>query len=92
MQIKILKSEFIIFATSYAGIDPLVRSLFQVHFSGYKNSTEVIPKKLWEFQVANVTCFRIAHPRATRGHELASQPVIAAEATALYKWVSPEIQ
>lgn len=75
-QIKILKPEFIIFATGYAGIDPLIRSLFQVHFSGYKNSAEVIPKKLWEFQATNATCFRIAHPRATRGHELYRDMVI----------------
>lgn len=67
-QIKHLKPDFIIFATGYDGIDPVIRRLFDDHFGGYENTTPVIPKKLWEFRGGGSTCFRIAHPRATHGH------------------------
>lgn len=66
-QIKHIKPDFIIFATGYKGIDPIIRSLFNDHFDGYEN-TSVIPEKLWEFNAGGSTCFRIAHPRATWGH------------------------
>ncbi|WP_212749149.1 uracil-DNA glycosylase family protein [Marinobacter shengliensis] len=67
-QIKHLNPDFIIFATGYEGIDPIIRLLFNDHFDGYKN-TSVVPEKLWEFKAAGSTCFRIAHPRATHGHQ-----------------------
>ncbi|MBL3824108.1 MULTISPECIES: hypothetical protein [unclassified Marinobacter] len=67
-QIKHLKPDFIIFATGYDGVDPMIRSLFNDHFDGYENTAPVIPKKLWEFRAGGSTCFRIAHPRATHGH------------------------
>lgn len=67
-QIKHLKPDFIIFATGYDGVDPMIRSLFNDHFDGYENTAPVIPKELWEFRAGGSTCFRIAHPRATHGH------------------------
>ena len=67
-QIKQLKPHFIIFATGYAQIDRIIRSLFNDHFDGYVNVDPVIPRKLWEFHGGGSVCFRIAHPRATHGH------------------------
>lgn len=67
-QIKNLKPDFIIFAAGFTGIDSVIKALFNENFDGYKNTAEVIPRKLWEFRAANATCFRIAHPRATHGH------------------------
>lgn len=75
-QIRNLRPHFIIFATGYEGIDPVIRQLFNKHFDGYVNTAPVIPKKLWEFQAAGATCFRIAHPRATHGHGEFRQEVI----------------
>ena len=76
-QIKHLKPKFIIFATGYDGVDPVIRSLFNNHFDGYENTAPVIPKKLWEFRAGGSTCFRIAHPRATHGHEEFRKEVIS---------------
>ena len=67
-QIKQLKPHFIIFATGYDQVDPIIRSLFNDHFDGYVNVDPVIPRKLWEFHGGGSVCFRIAHPRATHGH------------------------
>jgi len=75
-QIKQLEPDFIIFATGYKGIDPIIRSLFNDHFDGYEN-TSVIPEKLWEFNAGGSTCFRIAHPRATWGHGEFREEVIS---------------
>ncbi|MDP4533499.1 hypothetical protein Q9252_15240 [Marinobacter salarius] len=75
-QIKHLKPDFIVFATGYDGVDPVIRSLFNDHFDGYKNTAPVIPRRLWEFRAGGSTCFRIAHPRATHGHGVYRREVI----------------
>lgn len=67
-QIKHLKPDFVIFATGFVGIDPIIRQLFEENFNGHQNTADVIPMKLWQFEAAGATCFRIAHPRATHGH------------------------
>ena len=67
LQIEFFNPEFLIFATGYSKIDPLIKKLFEVHFDGYKTQS-VIPKKKWNFIAANRQCFRIAHPRAQHGH------------------------
>lgn len=66
-QIRHVKPDFIVFATGYEGIDPVIKGLFNVHFDGYE-SLSVEPKKFWQFKAAGAICFRIAHPRATHGH------------------------
>ena len=66
-QIKYFKPDVVIFAAGFVGIDPIIKQLFKENFCGYRN-TEVISGKFWEFEAANATCFRIAHPRATNGH------------------------
>ncbi|WP_257284716.1 hypothetical protein, partial [Endozoicomonas sp. SESOKO1] len=35
------------------------------------------PKKFWQFEAADVTCFRIAHPRTQNGHAVYRDKVIA---------------
>lgn len=67
IQIKHFKPDVVIFAAGFAGIDPVIKQLFNEKFGGYRN-TEVISRKFWEFEAANAICFRIAHPRATHGH------------------------
>lgn len=67
-QVKHLKPDVLIFATGVAGIDSLIKQMFNEHFGGYEKATEIIPGKYWEFNAANALCFRIAHPRATHGH------------------------
>ncbi|MDR9423652.1 MAG: hypothetical protein RI567_00015 [Marinobacter sp.] len=75
-QIKHLKPDFIIFAAGNKGKDSIIRRLFNDHFEGYK-TTSVIPGKLWEFNAGGSTCFRIAHPRATHGHQGFREEVIS---------------
>lgn len=84
-QIKHLKPDFIIFATGYDGIDPIIRRLFNDHFDGYENTAPVIPKKLWEFYGGGSTCFRIAHPRAEHGHGVFRREVIIRIKRHLYR-------
>jgi len=74
-QIKLFKPEYIIFATGYRNVDPIIKSLFKKHFKGHK-SVRINPKKLWEFRAAEATCFRIAHPRAQHGHAVYRKEVI----------------
>ncbi|MCW7553755.1 hypothetical protein NX722_14165 [Endozoicomonas gorgoniicola] len=66
-QIRFFEPDYIIFATGYRGIDPIIKELFNRHFNGYE-TIRVNPKKIWEFNAANKKCFRIAHPRAQHGH------------------------
>lgn len=66
-QIRHFKPDVIVFAAGVRGIDPILRELFEEYFDGYKN-VYVNSGKLWEFNAANATCFRIAHPRGTSGH------------------------
>ncbi|MAY41899.1 MULTISPECIES: hypothetical protein [unclassified Neptuniibacter] len=74
IQIKEFKPDYIIFATGVTG-DSVIKKLFESHFGGY--STErVLPKKMWQFNAANATCFRIAHPRYQNGHAEFRQAVI----------------
>lgn len=74
-QIKYFKPDVVIFAAGFVGIDPIIKQLFKENFGGYRN-TEVISGKFWEFEAANATCFRIAHPRATNGHGVFRDKVI----------------
>ena len=67
IQIKFFKPDYIIFATGYRCIDPIIKKMFKEHFEEH-DTVSVVPKKLWEFRAANATCFRIAHPRAQNGH------------------------
>jgi len=62
------RPDFIVFATGFAGVDSVIKDLFNKHLDGYTESLSVVPKKLWQFKAAGATCFRIAHPRATHGH------------------------
>ena len=69
-QIRQLKPDYIVFAAGVKGVDGVIRGLFEEHFGGYQTATDkLIPGKLWEFNAANATCFRIAHPRAGYGHQ-----------------------
>ena len=68
-QIRRFKPDFIVFASSIKGADGLIRSLFNDHFGGYQTAKDkLVPGKLWEFEAAGATCYRIAHPRAGYGH------------------------
>jgi hypothetical protein len=67
IQITHFKPDVVIFAAGFAGIDPVIKQLFNENFGGYRNK-EVISRKYWEFEAADAICFRIAHPRATHGH------------------------
>lgn len=67
-QIKHFKPDYIVFAAGVSGVDSIIRGLCNGHLGGYETSPESIPKKLWQFNAADATCFRIAHPRATHGH------------------------
>lgn len=69
-QIRQLKPDYIVFAAGVKGVDGVIRGLFEDHFGGYQTAKDkLIPGKLWEFNAANATCFRIAHPRAGYGHQ-----------------------
>tara|TARA_R110001592_G_scaffold66617_1_gene204533 strand:+ start:8679 stop:9434 length:756 start_codon:yes stop_codon:yes gene_type:complete len=74
-QIKFFKPNYIIFATGYSRVDPLIKKLFEIHFDGHE-TIRVNPKKIWEFKAANTKCFRIAHPRAQHGHAAYRKEVI----------------
>ena len=68
-QIRRFKPNFIVFASSIKGADEAIRSLFNDHFGGYLTAKDkLVPVKLWEFEAAGATCYRIAHPRAEYGH------------------------
>ncbi len=68
-QIRLLKPDYIVFASGIKGADEPIRSLFNDHFGGYQTAKDkLIPGKLWEFEAAGATCYRIAHPRAGYGH------------------------
>lgn len=67
-QIKFFKPNYIVFATGYRMVDPIIKRMFLDYFGGHE-TTSVIPKKIWEFKAGNATCFRIAHPRAQKGNQ-----------------------
>ncbi len=74
-QIKHLEPDFIIFASGARRTDYIIKQLLTENFNGYETSS-VIPGKLWEFKTGSVICFRIAHPRAMRGHQKCRDEVI----------------
>lgn len=67
-QIKFFEPDAIVFSTGRDGIDGYIKQLFIDHFDRYE-TTNLNPGKMWEFQARKMTCFRIAHPRAQRGHQ-----------------------
>lgn len=67
-QIEYLKPDVIIFSAGVVRIDPVIKQLFNEKFDFYRTTQPVISGKYWEFEAADATCFRIAHPRATHGH------------------------
>ena len=68
-QIRRFKPDFIVFASGIRGADGVIRSLFNEHLGGYETvKDKLVPGKLWEFEAAGATCYRIAHPRAEYGH------------------------
>lgn len=67
LQIKFFQPHAIVFSTGHAGIDDMIKTLFRQHFNGHQ-TVSVDPRKLWEFKVGDMACFRIAHPRASWGH------------------------
>lgn len=75
VQIKHLEPDFIIFAFGPRRTDYIIKQVL-TELSGYETSS-VIPGKLWVFNVGNTICFRIAHPRAMRGHQKYRDEVIA---------------
>lgn len=69
-QIKHFEPKFIVFAAGVNKIDPIIKRMFNEHFEGYETNVPAkIPGKLWEFEAAGAKCFRIAHPRAMKGHQ-----------------------
>ena len=75
VQIKHLEPDFIIFASGARRTDYIIIQVL-TELGGYETSS-VIPGKLWEFKTGNAICFRIAHPRAMRGHQKYRDEVIA---------------
>lgn len=75
VQIKHLEPDFIIFASGARRTDYIIKQVL-TELGGYETSS-VIPGRLWEFKVGNAICFRIAHPRAMRGHQQYRDEVIA---------------
>ncbi|GEH18304.1 hypothetical protein DXE50_13810 [Escherichia coli O145] len=75
VQIKHLEPDFIIFASGARRTDYIIKQVL-TELGGYETSS-VIPGKLWEFKTGNTICFRIAHPRAMRGHQKYRDEVIA---------------
>lgn len=75
VQIKHLEPDFIIFASGARRTDYIIKQVL-TELGGYETSS-VIPGKLWEFKTGNAICFRIAHPRAMRGHQKYRDEVIA---------------
>ncbi|CAB5570414.1 Uncharacterised protein [Citrobacter werkmanii] len=75
VQIKHLEPDFIIFASGARRTDYIIKQVL-TELGGYETSS-VIPGKLWEFKTGNAICFRIAHPRAMRGHLKYRDEVIA---------------
>ncbi len=68
-QIRRFKPDFIVFASGIRGADGVIRSLFNEHLGGYETvKDKLVTGKLWEFEAAGATCYRIAHPRAEYGH------------------------
>lgn len=74
-QIRFFAPDAIVFSTGRTGIDSLLKHLFENYFNGYQTIRKE-PGKMWEFQVGKTTCFRIAHPRALRGHQQYRSDVI----------------
>ncbi len=67
-QIRFFKPDAIVFSTGRHGIDHRLKQLFETYFDGYQTVSRE-PGKMWEFRAGQITCFRIAHPRALRGHQ-----------------------
>ncbi|MGR5320549.1 hypothetical protein [Vibrio sp. DNB22_19_1] len=78
-QIYYFKPDFIIFTAGISKIvDDAIKELFTKYFDGYQTeSSSLIKKKFWEFDAAGAKCFRIAHPRATHGHDLYRELVLS---------------
>ena len=74
-QIRFFKPEYIVFATGYR-VDNVIKELFNTHFNGYR-TTKPTPKKFCQFEAANATCFRIAHPRVQNGNAAYRDKVIS---------------
>jgi hypothetical protein len=69
VQIRRFRPDYIVFASGIRGADGIIRSLFNDHFGGYQTAKDkLVPGRLWEFEAAGATCYRIAHPRAGYGH------------------------
>ena len=66
-QIGHLKPDFVIFACG-SRTDHFIKCLSNEYLGGSK-TLSVTPKKIWKFEAGDATCFRIAHPRATYGHQ-----------------------
>ncbi|EHP0861483.1 hypothetical protein KNZ39_003036 [Escherichia coli] len=74
-QIKHLAPNFIIFASGVRRTDYILKRLLTEYLDGYE-TLSVTPGRLWEFKAGNAICFRIAHPRAMRGHQKYRDEVI----------------
>lgn len=75
VQIKHLKPNFIIFASGARRTDCIIKRLLTEYLDGYE-TVSVTPGRLWEFKTGNAVGFRIAHPRAMRGHQKYREQVI----------------
>lgn len=67
-QIAFFNPDAIVFSTGRIGIDAGIKKLFEQYFTEHQTVT-LQPGKMWEFKVQDMTCFRIAHPRASGGHQ-----------------------
>ncbi|WP_225084727.1 hypothetical protein U1R68_10215 [Pectobacterium colocasium] len=74
-QINHLKPDFIIFASGARRTDYIIKRLLTEYLDGYE-TLSVTSGRLWEFKAGNAICFRIAHPRATYGHQKFREMVI----------------
>lgn len=67
VQVKSYQPDIIIFATGSMGyIDPMIKKLAKEFFTEHK-TISVVRKKIWKFNIGDIKCYRIAHPRAQNG-------------------------
>lgn len=64
-QIKIFQPDAILFATG-PSYDHFLKNYFEISDNQY--TPHKIPRKMWPFQIEEIPCFRVTHPRYRAGH------------------------
>ncbi|WP_110710531.1 hypothetical protein [Salinicola sp. CR57] len=77
-QIEVLKPQAILFTTG-PSYDRFIKQ-FSLRFGGCKGSVVHEPRRLWEFRLGDIPCFRTTHPRYAAGNSTREKALVAISA------------